>query len=155
MDKHTIRFPEAGLRDLGTLAERLPPGSETRTTFLEAGMMIAVNMPEQPHPLSVAKVLFIFEDKEHGAVWARVNWFEPLKNKFRGVYRANPAGESYAGNLLLTPLTGLHALRLVHWGRSTDDHPVLTMDGHLRDCTMKIARLDVRLDTPELKLLLK
>ena len=65
--RQDVHFSDRGLRDLGTLAEIEPPGSNTRPDYLEPGMMIAVSMQEQEHPLSVAKIITIFRDRTHSA----------------------------------------------------------------------------------------
>ncbi len=151
VDRYQLRYPSRGLPDLGTRAQRYPPGSETRPTFLKKDMMVAVNMKGERHPLSIGKIISLFVDEEHGAPFARVHWYEPLQNKFRGTYRPNPAGLSHSGNLLLERRPGVGEVTLVHWSKGLHDHSVLTQDSKIRNVTLKLARLDVRLQNKDIQ----
>ena len=154
-DEHRIQYPFRGLPDLGTVGQRRPPASKKRSDHLKKGMMVAVNMKGEEHPLSIGKILYLFVDTRFQARWMRVHWWEPLQNRFRGTYRANPQGPSFAGNLLLTPVSGIGKVVLIHWSGSRDRHPVLTAGFAIREETLKLARVDVRLTDPAIQLKLQ
>lgn len=151
IDKHIIEYPFRGLPDLGTRGQRRPPASRKRPGHLHKGMMVAVNMQREEHPLSIGKILYLFVDSRFKARWMRVHWWEPLNNKFRGTYRANPQGPSFAGNLLLSPVPGIGEVTLIHWSKPRDVHPVLTLSDTIRDTTLKLAKVDVRLTDPAIQ----
>ena len=154
LDAFRIKKPNRGFPDLGKKMFRRPPCSGTRKAKLASGMMVAVCMKDEAHPLFIAQILKVFRDNKHGATWLRVNWWEPLSGKFCGTYRANPHGPGYAGNLLVTPLKGLKEVDLIHWSTPTDKHQVMTKGDTIAEGTLKAARADVRMSDPDTQRLL-